>query len=60
VGTSSKSTRVVASTVGEVSASEVADGVGHEGADASFGTEEGQDGSVPATDAMEVDTTGQV
>jgi hypothetical protein len=43
-----------------VSASEVTNRVGHEGADTSLGTKEGQDGSAPAMDAMEVDTTGQV
>jgi len=59
-GTSSTSTRVTACAVGEASANEVATGVGREGADAGLETEEGQVDGAPATDAMDVDTTGQV
>ena len=48
------------SAVDGASASKVAAGVGREGADAGLETEEGRVDGAPATDAMDVDTTGQV
>ena len=59
-GTSSTSMRVAASTVGKTSASEIAARVGREGVEAGLGTEEARVDGAPATEAMDVDTTGQV
>ena len=52
--------RVTASTVGEVSGSDIAAGVGREGVEAGLGTEEARVDGAPATEAMDVDTIGQV
>jgi hypothetical protein len=48
------------SAVGEASASEVAAGVGHEGVEAGLRIEEGRVDGALATEAMDVNTTGQV
>jgi hypothetical protein len=50
--------RVTSSVVGEVSASEAAVEVGREGVGTGPGTEEGRVGGAPATEAMDVNTTG--
>ena len=52
--------RVTSSAVGEASASEAAVEVGHEGVLAGHGTEEGRVGGASTTEAMDVNTTGQV
>ena len=52
--------RVTASTIGGASASEVAAGVGHEGGKAGPGTEEARVEGAPASEAMDVNTMGQV
>ena len=52
--------RVVAFAIGEVSASEIAARVGREGVEVGLGIEVARVDGAPATEAMDVDTTGQV
>ena len=52
--------RVAASTIDGASASKIATGVGREGVEAGLGTEEARVDGAPATEAMDVDTIGQV
>ena len=48
------------STAGKAVASEAGARVTHEGIESGHGTDEGRVDSSPATDAMDVDMTGQV
>ena len=54
------STRVTGSAVSKASSSEITTGVGHEGVEAGLGTKEARVEGAPASEAMDVNTMGQV
>lgn len=60
MGTSLTSTKVVVSAAGEATASEAKVVAPHDGVESGYGIDEGQLDASLATNAMDVDTTGQV